>query len=228
MKPKSHIQNKNFKEQPTILGRIRFILREPAYSPLDKIEYLSYLLFGTVGLVLFVFLLIKSLVLGRSLNLIFVLMLLFMAIILTWMQSRKIQQRFVFPYRSWAAGVEYARTASAQFNQMMHESIRRGEKTGNTAFIWTSRLFFGLYFVFYFAGIFFSIIYPLQTEVSFFVVIGGGVVLLIGLVILRKDISSYIQAVRQKPLLYISISILVVLIGVFLGLLFIYRILITQ
>jgi hypothetical protein len=193
---------------------------------MDKIEYLAYLFFGLGGISLA----LLSIVLGLLLNLgiktsLWIslgILLVILYIVPIWRKSRKIKERFVDPYRDWVGGEEYTQKAPVLYDQMISESMKRGQDKGNLAFIWTSRLLFGLYFVFYIAGILFSIFYPLPAGLSSIVIFGGGVVLIIGLIVLRKDIHGYYQALRQDPKLIIPFSLLVVFIGSILGLLWLH------
>jgi hypothetical protein len=222
----------DFKEEPTFRNRIRFIMRDSRYNNADKLEYLSYMLFGLVAIAFNLLLLVFSFSpkagIKLALEIGYVLILGFYILILAWRKIRKIEERFVYPYRVWVGGEEYSQKAPVFYNQIMYETVIRGQEKGKLAFIWTSRLFFGLYIVFYISVIFFLIIYPLPTEFSSVVILGGGIIFIIGLIILSRDIHRYFQAVRQDPKLIIPFSLLVIFIGASIGLVWLYLIRVIQ
>jgi hypothetical protein len=214
----------DLKEEPTIANRFRFIIRDPRYSPIDKIEYFAYILFGFVVIaltLLFVaFYLLPTVGVLSSLSLGSFLLFVVYVIIAAWKKSRKIYERFVYPYRIWVGGEEYAHWASSAFWRRIHESKSRSEPLVNSLFFGISWIHIGIFLFFYVVVIILSFASHLPVENTTIVAIVSVIFLLLGLIYLNKAVQQHFEAIRQNSLLLVIIVVFITLVAVLVLLFF--------
>ena len=214
----------DLKEEPTIANRFRFIIRDPRYSPIDKIEYFVYILFGFVVIaltLLFVaFYLLPNVGVVSSLSLGSSLLFVVYVIIAAWKKSRKIYERYVYPYRIWVGGEEYAQWASSAFWQRIYESKSRSESSFKDSFLWISWIRIGIFIFFYIVVIILSLASHLPVENTTIVVIVSVMFLLLGLIYFNKDVQQRLEAIHQNPSLLVFIVVFITLVAVLVLLFF--------
>jgi hypothetical protein len=220
---KSEFSYGNPPPKPSIIGRIRFVMQDPKFTTIDRIEYGAYWL-ATAGLIILALLVFVWAIAQGSLETAqCVLQLIFIFGVLpliAWRLLRKFNQRFSYVYHESIGGKGYAQKIAKQNEQI--PTLVQKTATSYVSFSLISGILTLLFMVFLIPFIFLAVFLNMDTGLMIAILVISGLVFLGALIfayrLTWKPTDEYRKQIFTKTSSFsgLWVFIIIVIIGVVL------------